>query len=42
MPLRARPIARSIPISRVRSNTDMARVLTTPTTAMMTAMPSSP
>ncbi len=39
---RASPIARSIPISRVRSKTDMASVLTTPTTAMTRAMPSSP
>ena len=42
MPARSRPMARSIPISRVRSKTDMARVLTTPSTAMTTAMPSSP
>ena len=38
--LRSVPTARSIPISRVRSMIDRARVLTTPKMAMITLSPS--
>ena len=41
-PLRSRPIARSMPISCERSKTDIARVLTTPSTATITAIASRP
>ncbi len=40
--LREAPIARIRPISRVRSTTESARVLTTPRIAMMIARPSRP
>ena len=42
MPARPMPMARSTPISRVRSETDMARVLTMPSEEIRTPMASSP